>query len=278
MQDPPRLLHPPSPGTATTSTSCTSPTRPSPAPSRYSGPTAHPRPRDRHPRGGDAPDRLPPQQLQHQRRRPLAGRLPRHLAHARIQPRRPPHRRGGRRRQQPYIYRKNANTGRRVHLAADATTSAWTTTATSPSSGAAAAAPAALRASRLTRDDGGSEEETWLSSPRYASCPRPARAGRHRPRAHHRHRRVPEHPHRGASQLLSVGLEHHSAPNDTEMRNIAAHMSAPTRAATATPTVDHRELYAVDGGSIDWAYGELGIAAFFTELSGYDFLLLLLHR
>jgi hypothetical protein len=32
------------------------------------------------------------------------------------------------------------------------------------------------------------------------------------------------------------------------------------------------ELYPVDGGSIDWAYGELGMAAFSTELGGQDFL------
>src|SRR5205823_1635539 len=32
------------------------------------------------------------------------------------------------------------------------------------------------------------------------------------------------------------------------------------------------QLYPVDGGSIDWAYGELGMAAFSTELSGQDFL------
>jgi len=31
-------------------------------------------------------------------------------------------------------------------------------------------------------------------------------------------------------------------------------------------------LYPVDGGSIDWAYGELGIAAFSTEIGGQDFL------
>jgi hypothetical protein len=31
-------------------------------------------------------------------------------------------------------------------------------------------------------------------------------------------------------------------------------------------------LYPVDGGSIDWAYGELGMAAFSTELGGQDFL------
>ena len=32
------------------------------------------------------------------------------------------------------------------------------------------------------------------------------------------------------------------------------------------------QLYPVDGGSIDWAYGELGMAAFSTELGGDDFL------
>jgi hypothetical protein len=32
------------------------------------------------------------------------------------------------------------------------------------------------------------------------------------------------------------------------------------------------QLYPVDGGSIDWAYGELGMASFSTEIAGQDFL------
>ena len=69
-------------------------------------------------------------------------------------------------------------------------------------------------------------------------------------------------------------------PNYAETRNIAAHMSAPNAGGNGYPYGSIiEELYVVDGGSIDWAYGELGMAAFSTELSGQDFLpLLLVHR
>ena len=62
-------------------------------------------------------------------------------------------------------------------------------------------------------------------------------------------------------------------PNFAETRNIAAHMAAPNAGGNGYPygsIIDR--LYPVDGGSIDWAYGELGMAAFSTELSGQDFL------
>ena len=69
-------------------------------------------------------------------------------------------------------------------------------------------------------------------------------------------------------------------PNYAETFNIAAHMNAPNAGGNGYPygsIID--QLYPVDGGSIDWAYGELGMAAFSTELSGQDFLpSLLVHR
>ena len=62
-------------------------------------------------------------------------------------------------------------------------------------------------------------------------------------------------------------------PNYAETRNIAAHMAAPNAGGNGYPYGSIiEELYPVDGGSIDWAYGELGMAAFSTELSGQDFL------
>ena len=62
-------------------------------------------------------------------------------------------------------------------------------------------------------------------------------------------------------------------PNYAETHNIAAHMAAPNAGGNGYPYGSIIEqLYPVDGGSIDWAYGELGMAAFSTELSGQDFL------
>ena len=62
-------------------------------------------------------------------------------------------------------------------------------------------------------------------------------------------------------------------PNYAETNNIAAHMAAPNAGGNGYPYGSIIEqLYPVDGGSIDWAYGELGMAAFSTELSGQDFL------
>ena len=62
-------------------------------------------------------------------------------------------------------------------------------------------------------------------------------------------------------------------PNYAETRNIAAHMAAPNAGGNGYPYGSIiEELYPVDGGSIDWAYGELGMAAFSTELGGQDFL------
>ena len=80
--------------------------------------------------------------------------------------------------------------------------------------------------------------------------------------------------------LFTWGWSTTQMPNYAETRNIAAHMSAPNAGGNGYPYGSIIEqLYVVDGGSIDWAYGELGMAAFSTELSGQDFLpSLLVHR
>ncbi len=73
--------------------------------------------------------------------------------------------------------------------------------------------------------------------------------------------------------LFTWGWSNTRMPNFAETNNIAAHMSAKNAGGNGYPygsIID--QLYTVDGGSIDWAYGELGMAAFTTELSGQDFL------
>ena len=73
--------------------------------------------------------------------------------------------------------------------------------------------------------------------------------------------------------LFPWGWSSTRMPNYAETNNIAAHMSAANAGGNGYPfgsIID--QLYTVDGGSIDWAYGELGMAAFSTELSGQDFL------
>ncbi len=64
------------------------------------------------------------------------------------------------------------------------------------------------------------------------------------------------------------------APNGTELANIGAHISA----SNAYPSGNNYQycqpgvcLYNVDGDAIDWAYGQLGAAAFTTEVSGSTF-------
>jgi hypothetical protein len=73
--------------------------------------------------------------------------------------------------------------------------------------------------------------------------------------------------------LYSWGWSITQMPNFAETNNIAAHMAALDAGGNGYPYGSIIEqLYTVDGGSIDWAYGELGMAAFSTELSGGDFL------
>src|SRR5436309_5304654 len=73
--------------------------------------------------------------------------------------------------------------------------------------------------------------------------------------------------------LFTWGWSTTRMPNFDETNNIAAHMAATNAGGNGYPYGSIiEELYTVDGGSIDWAYGELGMAAFSTELSGGDFL------
>jgi len=76
-----------------------------------------------------------------------------------------------------------------------------------------------------------------------------------------------------AVNLFTWGWTSTQMPNFAETNNIAAHMAARNAGGNGYPFGSIiNELYPVDGGSIDWAYGELGIAAFSTELGGQDFL------
>ncbi len=62
-------------------------------------------------------------------------------------------------------------------------------------------------------------------------------------------------------------------PNYNETDNIARRISSPGEGGNDYPYgCIPCQLYIVDGGSIDWTYGELGIASISTELSGGDFL------
>src|SRR6478736_5321257 len=73
--------------------------------------------------------------------------------------------------------------------------------------------------------------------------------------------------------LFSWGWTTAQMPNFAETNNIAAHMAASNAGGNGYAYGSIIEqLYPVDGGSIDWAYGELGMAAFSTELGGQDFL------
>jgi hypothetical protein len=73
--------------------------------------------------------------------------------------------------------------------------------------------------------------------------------------------------------LFSWGWTTTQMPNYAETNNIAAHMAASNAGGNGYPFGSIiEELYTVDGGAIDWAYGELGMAAFSTELGGDDFL------
>ncbi len=76
-----------------------------------------------------------------------------------------------------------------------------------------------------------------------------------------------------AVNLYDWGWSSTPMPNNAETRNIAAHMTAANAGGNGYPYGSIiGELYPVDGGSIDWAYGELGMAAFSTEVSGQSFL------
>jgi hypothetical protein len=76
-----------------------------------------------------------------------------------------------------------------------------------------------------------------------------------------------------ATNLFPWGWSAANLPNYAETRNIAAHIAAPNAGGNGYPYGSIQEqLYPVDGGSIDWTYGELGMASFSTEFGGGDFL------
>jgi hypothetical protein len=65
-----------------------------------------------------------------------------------------------------------------------------------------------------------------------------------------------------------------AAPNGTDLANIGQHMSALNAGPPGngyTSCQPPNCLYAVDGDSVDWAYGVLGVPAYTTELSGGSF-------
>jgi hypothetical protein len=73
--------------------------------------------------------------------------------------------------------------------------------------------------------------------------------------------------------LFPWGWTSNHSPNDADLRNIGAHMSATNAGGNGYDYGQTPELlYIVDGDSVTWAYGELGMAAYTTELGGSDFL------
>jgi plastocyanin len=74
--------------------------------------------------------------------------------------------------------------------------------------------------------------------------------------------------------LYPWGWTNSGAPNNTDLGNIARHMSA----TNAYPPGNNYQacqpglcLYNVDGDSFDWQYGELGVPGYTTELHGGSF-------
>ncbi|HKP51598.1 MAG TPA: M14 family zinc carboxypeptidase [Chloroflexia bacterium] len=64
------------------------------------------------------------------------------------------------------------------------------------------------------------------------------------------------------------------APNDADLRNIGRHLQASNAypSGNGYPSGQPPELlYAVDGDTADWGYGELGIASYTTEIGGGSF-------
>jgi hypothetical protein len=69
--------------------------------------------------------------------------------------------------------------------------------------------------------------------------------------------------------LYSWGWTTQPSPNNADIRNIGAHMSALNAEGNGYPFCQPPNcLYGVDGATLDWSYGELGIPGFTTELRG----------
>lgn len=76
----------------------------------------------------------------------------------------------------------------------------------------------------------------------------------------------------GNLNLYPWGWTRNPAPNGTDLRNIAAHMSARSAGGNGYRYCQPAScLYAVDGDTTSWAYGERGIPAYTTELEGGTF-------
>ncbi len=75
--------------------------------------------------------------------------------------------------------------------------------------------------------------------------------------------------------LYPWGMSGYSnAPNHADLNNIGQHMSTTNADPPGNTYQSCRPpncLYGVDGDAIDWAYGELGAAAFTTEVGGSNF-------
>jgi hypothetical protein len=72
--------------------------------------------------------------------------------------------------------------------------------------------------------------------------------------------------------LFPWGQTTQHTANDADLRNIGAHISALNAGGNGYDYGQPPEiLYAVDGDSLGWAYGELGAAAYTTELNGNGF-------
>jgi len=76
----------------------------------------------------------------------------------------------------------------------------------------------------------------------------------------------------GNLNLYPWGWGSQQAPNHNDLANIARHMSAPNAGGNNYEDCQAGPcLYATDGASDDWAYGELGAPAYTIELSGGTF-------
>ncbi|HKP51078.1 MAG TPA: M14 family zinc carboxypeptidase [Chloroflexia bacterium] len=77
----------------------------------------------------------------------------------------------------------------------------------------------------------------------------------------------------GATHLYPSTFVPNPVPNAEDMRNMVLHFAAPDAGGSGYNTCQPPSCYAIiDGTTIMWAYGELGIPSFTTEVSGDFFL------